>query len=228
MAIAGDIARPAILGRDDREVAGSGLDQGQSERFGQRGIGEYTAAGGCQTVEDRYIILLMLFRIGHLAIQVILVNGQQQVGEYFLRPAAHFTDIIPGTGNDHQVGDSLQLNGLAIYLQQGAQVLALVRSRHRQDDRFVRVIEKTRQFLPHRTEQLTAVWREKQIQFRAWGNDHHIFRLIVLVQAVLLVDFLVGTGDHQVRNTQYILLSLDAPGNIILTFDFVPLQTAGQ
>ena len=40
-AVAHNIARSAIVGRDEGQAAGGRFDQGQPERFGQRRIDEY-------------------------------------------------------------------------------------------------------------------------------------------------------------------------------------------
>ena len=61
------------------------------------------------------------------------------------------------------------------------------------------------------------------------GRDHpHLVRLVTIVQAVLLLDLLVRTGDHAHRHRQRRLFGLDAPGDIVHALDLVARDAAGQ
>ena len=153
---------------------------------------------------------LVGFRIGDLAVQVILVDREQNLGQHLLGLAVHVTNILAAAGNDHQVGHRLQLLGLTIGLQQCIDVLARIRARQRQYDRAIRIQQEAAQLPVDRTVTFTAVGRVKFVQRGTRRDDAHRVGLVMVIETVLLLNLLVGAGDHQLGRGQDILLGLDA------------------
>ena len=166
--------------------------------------------------------------VGDLAIQVVLIYQQQNVGEYVLGAAVQFTDVLAVAGDDHQIGRGLQLLGFTVGLQKGGDVLAFVGARQRQDHGFFRLAQKTVDL--HGDWRLTPllVRRVEALQVRARRYDAHLFRLIVIVQRVLFVDLIVGAGDNQVGGAEHRLLGIDAACHVVLLLDLGRLESGGE
>ncbi len=75
---------------------------------------------------------------------------------------------------------------------------------------------------------LPVAWRVKLLQIGAWWNNHHAFRIIVIVESVLLLNFILRAGDHQVGVGQRLLLCIDAARNVVGVLDLIARQPPGQ
>ena len=181
-----------------------------------------------QPVEDRYFIRLVGFRVGDLVVQVVLVNRQQDVSQYFLGLTVHVTNVVAIAGNNHQIGSRLQFHGLTIGFQQRRDVLADVRARQRQYDRTARVLQEAPQLPVDCAITFSAVCRVKIIQCRAGWNDLHVLMLIVVIETVLLLDLLVGAGYYQLGGRQYVFFNLDPVRHVVAFLDQVAPQTMCQ
>jgi hypothetical protein len=113
----------------------------------------------------------------------------------------------------------LQLFGLAVGLHQRGDVLALVRARQGQDQRLLRLLQEALQLLLDRRLLLAAVRRVEALQVGARRDHRHALGLVVVVEAVLLLDLLGGAGDHQAGRAQGLLLGVDAPGHVVALVD---------
>ena len=227
-AVGGDIPRSAVLRGNDRQAARRGLDQRQAERFGERRVDENPLGGSRQPVEHGDILGPVRLRIGHPAVEVVLVNAQQDIGQHLLDLVVHIPDVLAVAGDDHQVGRLLQGVGFAVGLQQRGDVLAGIRARQRQYDRAVGIDQETTQFAVDRGVTLAAIGRKKIRQLGAGRNDPHLLRLVMIVETVLLFDLLVGAGDHQFGRAKDILLGLDTTRHVVTCLYIVALQAARQ
>jgi hypothetical protein len=65
-------------------------------------------------------------------------------------------------------------------------------------------------------------------QIGARRNHPHLLRLVVVVEGILLFDFVGGRCDHQFSRRQGLLLRLDAARHLVARFDQVTLEAGGQ
>ena len=168
----------------------------------------------------------MLFGIGHLAVQVMVVDCQEEIGQHLLRPIIHFADVIAYTCNDHQVGGQLQPAGFTKDLQQGCQILARIGPRQRQDHRFFGFFQKAHELMPDRAVLFAAVGWKKPLQLGTRRDDLHLLRRIMVIEPVLLLDFLVGTRYDEFRGTKNVLFHLDTAGDVVAALDGIALQAS--
>ena len=221
LAVADDIHRPAVFGCHHRQAAGRGFQQGQSEGLGERGVDEDPAPGGDHTVDFGHVCGPVMLGHGHPPVQVIGIHDQQQVGQHCLGAVFQVAYIVAIAGNYQQVGGLLQLRVFAIGVEQGRQVLALVGTGQGQDQGFVGVAEKA---VDGAAEAECVTWPGwvELLQVGAGRYDHHALRVVVVVQPVLLLDLVVGAGDHQVGIGQHGLLGVDAALDVVGTGDLLP------
>ncbi len=108
VAVGDDIDRSAILRGNQWQPAGSGLQQCQAKGFCQRGVDEDAMAGCHESVDFRDLVGAMALGDCDLAIEVVGIDEQQDIGQDVLRTAVEVTDVIARAGNDEQVGVLLQ------------------------------------------------------------------------------------------------------------------------
>ena len=147
VAVGDDVRRTAVFGGHHGQAAGGGLQDGQPKGFGQSRIDEHTAGRGCQAKDGRHLVGSMTLGHGDLSVQVIGVDHEQDIGQHRLGAAVHVADVVTIPGHDQQVGGPLEGLRLAESLDQDLNVLAFVRPRKSEDQRFVGVVEEARQLV---------------------------------------------------------------------------------
>ena len=121
-----DIDGAAVLGGDDGQAAGGGLDQRQAKGFGQCRIDEHAARCRRDLIQQRYVVGAVMLGVGGMAVQIVQVDLHQDVGQHLLRAAVEVADVVAVAGDDDQVRRSPKLRRLAVDRDQGADVLAFV------------------------------------------------------------------------------------------------------
>ena len=78
--------------------------------------------------------------ISDFAVQVMLIDLQQDISEHFLRAFFHFLYIVTVSGNDYQIGGILKFFRLTIGIHQCRNILSRVGTGQRQYHRLVRLL----------------------------------------------------------------------------------------
>ena len=66
------------------------------------------------------------------------------------------------------------------------------------------------------------------VQVGTGRDDGHTGGIAVVIEPVLLIDFVIGTGYHQVGVSEHILLSVYAPTDIVCLFDITLRETGSK
>ncbi len=228
-AVGHDIHRPAVVGGHDRQTAGRGLDQGDAERLHQRRVDENAMALGTDPVKLGDLGgEIMLFGNRQLTVKIVMIHLQQHIGEHLALVFFHGGDVAANACKNGQVGDGLQLRAGAVRLDQAADILAVIGPAQRQDKGFVGVDPEAVQFseqgyadlLDFFAEQfaveLRVIKRIESIQVDT-GRDHgKAIVAAVVVEAILLIDFLPGRGDNQFGPVDDFFLNLDPGRHLVL------------
>ena len=214
-----NILRAAVFGGDDGQTACRRLDQRQPERLGQGRVDENAAPPCRQAVQVRHIVGGMMLGQRDLAPQVVTVYGKQQVGKHLLLRFLQFADVVAIARHDDQIGGALQVGILPVSGDQALQVLARIRPAQCQ---YHGLVGLGQEFVYHVLDvavQYLAARRREARGVRPGRNYRAEFRVVVLVQAVLLADFLPGAGHDHGGMAQQRFLGSDAPREVELPFD---------
>ena len=128
-AVLDNISGATVFGSNYGQTAGGRFQQGQAKGFGERGIDEHAVAAGGQAVKYFHFIGVVLPGVGHLAVEVVAIDQQQQFGQDLLRVVFHLPNVVTITGDNHQVGHFLQLLRFTIGFHQSADIFAFVGAR---------------------------------------------------------------------------------------------------
>ena len=220
------------MGGDNRQTGGRRFEQREPEGFGQGGIDKDAPSFGGDPVEFGHLVLeVVFFRNRHFTVKVELVHQQQHVGENISFIFLHQLDVFAEPGKNGQVGHGLQLQVMAVGLDQPRDVLALVRSAKGENKRAVRMHEETVEFLKHGgsgvhsflaplgLRQQVMVEGVELVDVQAGRYDVEVWNLPVAVHSVLLFDFLAGARYNQVGAFQHIFFSVDPLVDLVLPDD---------
>ena len=61
-----------------------------------------------------------------------------------------------------------------------------------------------------------------------WRDNYHSLRIIIIIERILGFDFIIGTGDHEIRIGKHLFLGINATFDVIGSFDITTRQAAGQ
>ena len=199
LAVPDNVPWTAIFGSDDRQPAGSRLDQRQAKWLGQRRINKYATRCAGQPIDDRYFVGAVVFGVGDPAVEIIAVNLHQQLGYYLLGTPVQICDVVAVTRHNDQVGRFLQVGILPVSSNQCADVLACIWARKCEDDRLLGFFQEAGDLSGDLGLQFPSFGGVEPGEIGSGRDDLHLFRLVKIVKLVLFFDFLVGAGDYPFR-----------------------------
>jgi hypothetical protein len=214
-----DVDGAAVPRRHDRQAARRGLDERQPERLGQRGIDEHPAEPSRVSVEVRDVPGLVALGIGDRAVEIVLVDEEEELQQDPPRAARLVRDALPRPGQDHEVRPGPESPAPRVGAHQRRQVLPNVGARDREDHRTLRKAEEAIDLGRDRRALLTLLRRPESREVHARREDLHSLRGVVVVQLVLLADLLAGARDDQRRVLEGPFLGLDPLAEVVAAFD---------
>jgi len=103
-ATAQDVDRTAIVGGHHRQTAGRGFNQGQTEGFGERWVHK-DATASCRPAVDRWHLrAAVVFGIGHLAVEILPINGFEHVMPFLTLTAFQRVEAFAVAQHQQQIG----------------------------------------------------------------------------------------------------------------------------
>ena len=195
MTVADNIDRAAVLRGHQRQAGCRRFQQRQPERFGERRIDKHATRTRHQPINFRHLVGAVMLRQRHLTIEIIGINGNQQIGQHRARTLVEIADVIAVTGDNQQIRPLAQTRMLGIGFDQRDDIFAMIGARERQNQRFIRFIEKPLDFLGKGRRRIAVSRRMELLEIRARRNHAHPLRQVIIVETILLFDFVVRTGD---------------------------------
>ena len=223
-----DVDGAAVLRGHDGQPAGGGFDQGQAEGLGQGRVDENPARSGREPKEGGHVLRPVMLGIGDLAVEVVAVDGEQDLVQDASRPFVHVLDVVAVSGHDDQVGGVLEFLAFAVGVHEGDDVLLGVGPGEGEHHGFVASVQEALEFGGHGTVFLAFAGRVETVKVRARRNHAHAFGLIEIVKPVLLLDLLAGAGDDALGRSECGFLGFDAARHVVGVLDPVPRDAAGQ
>ena len=228
LAVADDVDRTAVLGGDQRQSACRGFQEGQSEGLGQGRIDKDASGTGDEPIDLGHLLGAMVFGGRNLAVEIVGVDGQQDVRQNGSRALVEVANIVSVAGDNQQVGECLELGRFAVGLEQCDDVLAVIGPGKSQNQRLGGLIQEAVD-VRGKTDRRTVCGRWVKLDQVGARRDHdHALGLVVIVEDVLLLDLVVGAGDDQLRRAQDALLGLDATHHVVACIDLLAVEPGGE
>ena len=227
-AVADDVHRTAVLGGNQRQSARGGFQQGQPEGLGQGRVDEDAAGPSDKAIDLGHLLGAMMLRRRDLAVEVVGVDGEQDVGQNGARALVEVADVVPVAGDDQQIGERLKLGRFAVGFEQSDDVLAVIGAGQRQDQRLVGVVQEALDIRGETNRRILFGGRMKLDQVGPGRDDDHALRLVIVVEGVLLFDLVVGAGDDQIRRSEDRFLGIDATYHVVASVDLLAFESGGE
>src|SRR5690554_1764686 len=238
------VVGPPEVGGNDRQAAGRRFYQGNAEVLHQRRVDEHAAPVSGYAVQLGDVRLgVVLLGQRQLAVQVMLVHQQQQLGQHLALVVVHGLDVLAHAREDDQVGQRLQLRVGAVSLDEAGDVLAAVGPADGQDDGLLGLRDEAGYLLAHAVGRLLLLLAAIEVgvvlvvvgveALQVYAGWHHavVGRLVGIVELVPGLDLVFRGGDDLIRLPQRLLLYAYALVHGVLLADLLlshagPLQRA--
>ncbi len=190
---AGDLRGPAVAGRDHRHPGGGGLDQRQAERLVQRRVHEH-AANGSPLIQRGDVRRIMPRRQRHASAQIFVSTNLCKFADDL--PLLHRRVAAAMlTGEDDKIGLFAQCRCRCIGAHQRGKVFLADRTRDRQHDGLVRVLQLAGQDVEKRHVRVRLL----TVRY-AWGEAVGACRCIGdAIGLDLPIGFIAGRHDDGIR-----------------------------
>ena len=171
----------------------------------------------------------MGFGIGDFAVQIIYIDRVEEAAQDPGSSFVHIQDPVPVAQDQDQVGQLLKLRAFPIDIDQGFDVLSLVRAGHGQDHGFSGILQEPRNLRMNRgTVAADSPGWIKIFQIHSRGNDLGQGFFVIGVDSILFQVFLAGAGDDQLGAVEGNLFSFNPFADFIFLLQLCGRHTPGH